>query len=570
MTEFAALLTLAALLSQPQPTAVEPAAQPAPAITLQPTEIDAVGWALGSLATYPADAQPFVRFVWLPPWATFEWHGALDFAVNASASQARTLHRGMQHAGGYLLAYDLTRLASGKQLARLVELWDGLATRDPYFHVSEVNVEQISCSRCGGDGKLSTTSRSASSTCPDCSGTGKISRPGKRVAILAPHLESALAVNAADPQRSERIDVLVTQLTRSTGAIYRADWLIEQLLTSDVGLYPEFRQIDLAGGLDKHLERRGFSRQQAIDVGGEKGCFLERSGVTGKQRIVLAFHGPGSRTPAIQTFDLADANVRPQDQFIRNLVNFENKSDASEVFVPLANGLIEYLLTDGNGVFQRTAPDVIVSDSTKPDGFTTRLEMGMSCVICHHVDQGYKTAKNDLDYLFGSDIDFAGEDISTLRRGEQIVLARQEIVDLVVSRYAEGLLGGDNILARARRDYETAIARITDYQITAEGQTPVQRVGEQIRQIYHGYRYAQIDATRTLLELGVVTDGGDPLAVLSQLVPAPPAGTEEDVQIGLHRAGLKLNRSSFEAIYSDLAARAALTRPALTTLESKP
>ena len=549
---------LAAVLMQP----------PVPAtIKLQPTEADAVAWAFSALASYPDAVRPTIRFVWLPPWATLEWHGALDFAVNASASQARTLHRGMQHAGGYLLAYDLSRLASGKQLARLIELWDGLAIRDPYFHISQVNVEQISCSRCGGDGKLSVSS-GRSSSCPDCSGTGRVTSQGKQVAILAPHLESALAVNAADPQRSERIDVLVTQLTRSTGAIYRADWLIEQLLTSDVGLYPEFRQIDFADGLDKHLAKRGFSRQQAIDVGGEKGCFLERSGVTGKQRIILAFYGPGGRTPAIQTFDLADANVRPQDQFIRNLVNFENKSDASEVFVPLPNGLVEYLLTDGEGVFQRTAPDVIVSDSTKPDGFTSRLEMGMSCVICHHVDQGYKTAKNDLDYLFGSDIDFAGEDISTLRRGEQIVLARQEIVDLVVSRYAEGLLGGDNILARARRDYETAIARITDYQITAEGQTPVQRVGEQIRQIYHGYRYAQIDATRTLLELGVVTDGGDPLAVLSQLVPPPPAGTEEDVQIGLHRAGLKLNRSSFEAIYSDLAARSALTRQDLDQSQS--
>lgn len=544
---------------------------PAPAIQIQPTEADAVGWALSALATYPDTIRPAIRFVWLPPWATLEWHGATDFAINAATSQARTLHRGTPHAGGYLLAYDLTRLASGKQLARLIELWDGLAIRDPYFHVSQVNVEQIECSRCGGDGKLSTTSRSASSTCPDCSGTGKISRPGKRVAILAPHLESALAVNAADPARSERVDVLVTQLTRSTGAIYRADWLIEQLLTSDVGLYPEFRQIDFADNLDKHLERRGFSRQAAIDAGGEKGCWLERSGVTGKQRIVLAYHGPGSRMPAIQTFDLADANVRPQDQFIRNLVNFENKSDASEVFVPLPNGLIEYLLTDGKGVFQRTAPDVIVSDFSKPDGFTTRLEMGMSCIMCHHAQDGFLTAKNDLDYLFGSDIDFAGEDVSTLRRGEQIVLAKQEVVDLLVGRYARGLLGGDNVLARSRRDYLEAVTSITDYTVTADGPTAVQQLGQQIKSIYHTYRYAPVDATRSLLELGVIApDGSDPLAALSQLVPPPPAGTEEDVQIGLHRAGLKLNRASFEAIYSDMAARAAVNRKSLVDSQPQP
>jgi hypothetical protein len=561
VTQFAALLTLAAaLLSQPQPTAAELAAQPAPVITLQPTEIDAVGWALGALAAYPADAQPFVRFVWIPPWGSAEWQGVVDFSVNAAVSHARTLYRGDRHANGWLLAYDLRRLAGGDRLAKLVETWDEIALRDPYFHVTESNVEVIPSTS-------SNSSRSGSSS----SSTTKRTR---KVAILAPHLSAAIAQNAADPERSERIDVLVTQLTRSTGAIYRADWFLEQLLTSDVGRYPEFRQIEFAATvqgespLQTHLARAGFSIEDALDAGGEKACWVERSGVTGKERIVLAVFGPGSRTPLVSTFDLNDATTRSADQFSRNLVNFAAKSQASELFVPLPNGLVEYLLTDGAGNFQRTAPDFVVSDSTKPDGFTSRLEMGMSCIVCHHPDNGYKTAKNDLDYAIGSDVDFVGEDVSIVRRGQNVKLTRQEVVDLVAGRYAEGLLGGDNVLARSRRDYELAVARITDYEATADGLTGVQQLGVTIQEIYHDYRYGLVDAERICLELGVrVADGVDPLPVLRQLVPAPAAGTVVDPKAGFVRNGLKLNRHSYEVLHADFAAAAAVTRGKITEVK---
>src|SRR5690606_4596201 len=95
-------------------------------------------------------------------------------------------------------------------------------------------------------------------TCNVCGGSGKVKQEGSAV-LLAPHLEAALAKHVTDSTQDQRVDVLVTQMTRSTGAIYRADWFIEKAITSLNGFYPEFRQIDFSNNLEEHLGSRGFS-----------------------------------------------------------------------------------------------------------------------------------------------------------------------------------------------------------------------------------------------------------------------------------------------------------------------
>ena len=513
------------------------AAEPAPKVELLPTEADAVGWAFTALLAYPESEQPYVRFVWLPPYADPAWIGVTNFAVNAACNHTTTLIKADVKAGGWLLAYNLRLLAPDPmQLAGLVLEWDSLAERDSRFHVPAVNLV----------------------------GAG---------AVLAPHLQAALARHATEPEKSERVDVLLTQLGQSTGGIYPADFLIEQLLTSAVGKYPEFRQIDFqvkdgVKPISAHLAKRGFFPGESKDRFAEKGAMLISSDVTGKQRVVLTSYGVASRQPLAVTFDFEDSRTRPDEQFIRNLIDFEKLADAQELLIPLPCGLWEGVLADGRGNVQRVAPPDVVADSTKPDGHTKELEMGMSCVMCHAAENGYKTARNDLSLLINSDADYFGDEVQVGSK----VLSRAEAVAFVAGRFGEPVDLPDGVLGRARRDYQRAVDILTEHKPTADGPTSVQALGVKLKEIYHGYRYRKIDAERACLALGVrvppdVLNPARAQATLRQLVPAPPSGQPEDVVIALLKNGAQITRNDFDAVYGEMARRAVETRSSLVVTE---
>lgn len=491
------------------------------------TEVDAVGWAFQALTSYSEADRPFMRFVYLPPWADPEWIGLLDYAVNSACSQTPLLIKGDRHAGGWLIGYNLARLAPDPaQLARLVSMWDSLAVREYRLHIPDVNV--------AGDAGQS--------------------------AFLAPHLQAALAVHVGDKDKSQRVDVLVAQLTESPGAIYPADFLLEQLLTSARGKYPEFRQIDFEVAkftpYDALLQKRGFFFEHSKELRGEKGALLLTSGVTGKSRVVLTTFGLASRLPMAVTFDFKDSKIRPDQQFIRNLIEFEPQSDAAEAFLPMSNGLIEFVLADAAGNITRVAPPDVAADFTKPDGHTKELEMGMSCIICHAAEDGYKTARNDMEFLLGADADYFGDELTLNGK----LLTREEAVAIVANRYGERIDEPDGVLGRARRDLIRAVDQLTDYDVEANGPSSVARVGLKMKSVYHDYRYRLIDADRACLELGVRVAPGEGKAMLRQLVPPPAAGEQEDVLIPLLRNGASIKRDDFAAIYGDLARRAVETR----------
>lgn len=545
-----ALIVAVALLAQAPATQVE----------LLHTEADAVGLAFTALASYPAEAQPYIRFVWIPPWADPEWIGAMDFAVNAACGHSRVLHRADRHAGGWLLAYNLERLAPGPELAQLVATWDGLAVDESRFHVPSVNVQEIPATVEPANIGPRTKKVFESEI--------KTHRVETKVALLAPHLQDALARHVTDASQSQRLDVLVTQLTSSTGGIYPADFLLEQLLTSLRGKYPEFRQLQfkVASGtpFQNHLAKRGFFFERSRDVSGDKGALLLISGVTGKGRVVMTTYGIASRQPLAVTFDFKDSSVRPDQQFVRNLIEFDALADAKEAFAPLPNGLIEYLLADAKNNFQRSAPPDVVADSTKPDGHTKELEMGMSCILCHASGDGYRTVRNDMEFLLGSDADFFGDAISYTNADRQtIALTRAEAVAIVAGRYGERIDEPDGVLGRARRDFIRAVDALTDYEVKVDEPTAVARLGAKLKEIYHGYRYRTIDAERACLELGVRVPSGQGLATLKKLVPPPAAGQPEDVMIALLRNGATIRRDDFSAVYVEMARRASLNRNSL-------
>ncbi len=501
------------------------------------TEADAVGWAFEALLKYEQEEWPNIRFVYVPAWGDAEWIGATNVAVNLAASHSRTLHPADVHAGGYLLAFNLSRLAPHpKQLKTLRATWDSLAINDPYFHVPAINQQK-----------------------------------GGAVAILAPHLQQAVAVRAEQTKQTERLDVLLATMTGSPGVVYRADFLIEQLLTSLRGRYLDFRQIDLSKPAKGSTQFRreaakyGFFPKESRLQQGEKGELMLIADVTGKSRVVQTIFGTASQQPLASTFDFADETTRPDEQFIRNVVSFDAFHDAGEHFVPMRNGLIEFILTDGDGNIQKAAPPEVVADHTKPNGHTKQLEAGMSCVVCHMTSGTgmYQTARNDMEFLLGADVDFFGDDFTlTDSDGKAVVLSRAEAVDLVAGRFGQRIDEPDGILGRARRDFARAIAVLTDYPIEADGPDAVYRAGIKIQQIYHGYRYAPVDAQRACQELGYKVDRPRALETFRRLAPAPAAGSEEDIVIAMVRAGAIIKRDDWEAIYAECAQRAAAVHAA--------
>lgn len=465
-----------------------------------PTSADAVGWALADIATLPEVDRPFARYVWIPPWGSERWVAAMSFAVNSSASHARVIVPPRMLANGWLLAWDLRRLCPDpQQLAKLIAVWDGLAVDDPYFHVPRANT-------------------------------------GIKAAVIAPHLD-------------ERQAVALAGLTLSTGAIYRADWLLVRMLsTRDGGRYYEFRQVvrkpEKGNARDAWLSSRGLFVGTTQAVGGERRAAMFRSGVTGKPRRVDLFPTLGGGIGSI-TRDLKDGNVAANSHPIRNLLDFSD--DGAEIIVAMPNGLLDYLLADAAGNVVDEAPPDLVRDHTIPPPHTSRLQPAISCIRCHNTDtdEGWRVVTNDVEKLLSSRLNVFAD----LGSG----LTPEAAADRLAGLYGLPIEDADGMLARARRDYAKAVAR------TAQGirfeaeKSIVGEVSRVVSDIYGGYVYDVVTPQRAALELGWTTgddDAGDPL---TGAIGEPDASVEVDPVVGFLRIGVSVNRSDVETVYADLA-----------------
>lgn len=470
------------------------------------TASEATGWALADIATLSETDRPFQRYVWIPPWSTEDAAAAVDFVVNSSASRSRSLHAGRRIANGWMLAYDLRLLAPAPDdFTEIRSVWDGLAIDDPYFHVPKEN-------------------------------------SGVRASVLGPHLEQTQAVATA-------------ALTLSTGAIYRADWLTVRLSSQiNGGVYYRMRGIEKfrgsGGGQASYLASRGVFNTTAEKLSADQRAAMFFSNVTGKPRLIEAVpvlvRGGGV---AGITHDAADEDIRdPAFHPIRNLLT-GGKDRAREILVPLANGLIEYTLFDSNGELQDEVPPNIAHDSTIPPPYSQRLEPMASCVRCHSRDAGWLHFDNDVLKLIGSDLDIFS-DIGDLK------LTREQVVDRLAGLYAGDLDGPDSQMGRARRDYTSAVFRLTGLS--------AQEVGEEFGDIYRRYAYTRITPQMACEELGVqLRAGDDPKETIARLLPIQP-GSPVDPAIGFLRMGVPINRADWEHVFVDASLLASRNRLELT------
>lgn len=457
---------------------------------------DAVGWALTDIATVPEPDRPFTRYLWIPPYGNERWVAATSFTVNSTASQARTIIPATVLANGWLVKYDLRRLApNAAQLAKLIETWDGLAVDDPYFHVPSSNTNI-------------------------------------KVAIIAPHLPQDQAA-------------LLTGLSLSTGAIYRADWfMVKALSTVDGGRYYDFRQVERkpAKGtqLDNWLSSRGLFVGTTEAVGGERRAAMFRSNVTGKPRRIDVFPTLTGGVGSI-TRDINDGVVAADAHPIRSLLDM--KFNGSEVIVAMPNGLLDYLLTDANGNIVDEAPPELVRDHTIPAPHTSRLQPGISCIRCHGVEKadGWQPITNDVAKVLGSRLNIFA-DVSKN-------LTPEQVADKLAGFYALDVDAPDGLIGRGRRDYSTAMFRVAQG-IKFEEQSIVAGISKEVSGIYGRYLWELITPNIAALELGGKVD-----STLDSVLGPVDVNIPVDPVLGFLRIGVPVNRTDWESIYADTMAQ---------------
>lgn len=490
------------------------------------TTAEAVGWALADLATVAEFDRPFQRYVWIPPWADAKWIPSVNFAVNTAASHATTLQLGTPIANGWMLRYDLRRLAPvPKQFDTLRSVWDGLATQDPYFHIPATNT-------------------------------------GLAAAVISPHLAQEQAVALAG-------------LSISTGAIYRADFLLVKMLsTLEGGKYYDFLQVprqsrkradgSVATPQDDFLASLGVFEEVSQNISGDQRSALFRSNVTGKPRRIDVLHGVGrGGTLATITHDIADEDIAAGQHPIRNLLAFKDR--AREIIVERSNGTHAFILTDANGNFQDSAPDNVVRDHTVPPPHTSRLQPAISCVRCHGPFDGMQPFGNDVQKLLASNIDVFAD----LGTG----LSREQAIDRLAGLYAGQLDTPDGPIGRARRDYSAMMYRLTggvdpftddlDSSIAAN-------LSAHVSQVFSSYHYDIVTPERACVELGLLVEAGQGAKGLNYLLGELSQAAVVDPIVGSLRAGISVNRREFEPVYVDMALQAEARRTGKSVSEIRP
>jgi len=490
------------------------------------TAAEAVGWALADIATLGEADRPFARYVWIPPWGDELWVAGLNFSLNTAASHATTLQLGTPIANGWMVRYDLRRLAPvEKQLERLRAVWDGLATQDPYFHVPATNT-------------------------------------GLQAAVIAPHLKEEQAVALAG-------------LSLSTGAIYRADFLVVKMLsTLEGGKYYDFLQVDRqvseeekTRGVtpqDKWLATLGVFEQTTRNLSGDQRSAIFRSAVTGKPRRIDVFYGLGrGGNLCTITHDISDEDVGAGQHPIRNLLEF--RDSAREIIVERPNGTHAFALTNAQGEFQDAAPDNVARDHTVPAPHTSRLQPAISCIRCHGPHDGLQPFGNDVKTILKSRLDVFAD----LGASEQNT--REQVVDRLAGLYAGQLDAPDGPIGRGRRDYGTTLYRIAlDSVFGVDDARIVAELSHAVSDIFSSYRYDVVSPERACLELGLEVGDGEGIAGLDRLLGDPSLAIVVDPVVGSLRAGISINRTEFEQVFVDLSLQAESIRTGKTMSELRP
>lgn len=417
-----------------------------------PTPTEAVNWAIAHQASTVEQERPFKRYVWIPPFLAEidekhdERHiaGVVNYAVNASLSQAGLIIQPQVIANGWMLVYDLRQLApDDRDFQRIASFLERLALDEPYFHETKENT-------------------------------------GGRIATIARHIDS--------PNGE-----LLVELNLSASMVLRADWLIVQLLGDSY--YDAQGWVKSDGSLFNQAEvyaQFGVDEEKSKQLNGDQRVAITISGVTGSVRRVDRIQGIGGRHNSgsvWQTFDTVQPQGAMKQNPLYNLLKFV--PDGGEAIIEKQNGLHAFIIYNNRRELVRAADPNLVTDYTVPSGNPAVLVPAIGCIRCHSDGGGLKPAPNHVRQLVESGTDIIGD-----------IGGGRDALDRLAGLYMGNFT---KRLRRGREDYEEAIRRCTIHRDYPQGMGAVE-VSDLTAAIFDDYQYGQVSAARAVRELGYKPD----------------------------------------------------------------
>ncbi len=466
-------------------------------------------------------------YLWIPDHLNNkEYRAVCNGAVNQIISTAGQIINPVECAGGRLLRYDLAEIVPRKKdFDRVWAELQRMGGEEPYFHQPRSYTEGEEYKRVAvapylaSDGKWYDYKYE------------KIFRYGKT--------EFGLHAGGAGPLR-----LLSTQAGDNQLPICRADWFLAAAWNSLTvgGVIGHYYQLAGIGAtFDDFLRQVGADPKLVESLRSDQRIVMV-SGVTGKWRRVDAFFAVGVRPedgPSLFTVtrDIKDRDTDARRHPLLNLLEFEDQ--AREAIAAKRNGLHLFLLTDGKGNRQDSAPDDVAAWANSPH-VTKRLSAGISCIECHGANRGYNPTENFVRDLARRGLAPVGD-----------LASRDAYADLLDR--LRGLYDGDLELPlkTAANGYALAVDRATG---GVFGARSVEGYSSATVKAYNGY-FGKIYARQFLAELGYDCEEKEAATLLGKVIP--PA-SDEDGRIGALRLGLPILRSDVHEIYYETALRDAL------------
>ncbi len=514
---------------RPQPPQNLTPAGPIDALRV-PTSADAAIWALADIKLRAA-ADPhsvaYIRYLWVPPWGDFTWHQTNSFILNSTASRVATIQLPDAAANGWLIAWDLRRLApKPHDLAELVAVWDSFAINDPHFHVH-------------------LPAGHTAPTWPHLWIDGKTY--GKRIFVPAPHVTPAYQ--------------LLEEATHSFAPLLRADYFLRKALsTQEDGRYYHLMGF-IRGG--KRLNRAEILKQVGLDivlsraVEGDRRAAVFSSDLSDKPRTAEQVQGAIGSASIV--YDIFKEDIDPRRHPLYELLDFVERSRGQELIYELSNGLFGFALFDGKGNLVDVAPPNLVGDIHSAVPGTYELFPAISCLRCHGPHGGVQPMRNDVNLLLAGgdrgDIDYLGELFSKKDR--------EEIVARVAGLYAAG--DKFQTIADLRRlNYADAVWKATNGMGVRDREKVAEKTLATISEQYADYWYTRgagrpaVTPERACLELGWRVPDGQGAVWLRRIMPTGRRDVTidghaiefADPALGALRRGISVRRQDFDRIHA--------------------
>ena len=334
------------------------------------------------------------------------------------------------------------------------DVWELLASHDPYFHL-----------RTRVQAGASFVVRGAELQKP---GT-KHQEPSTPLPTRSTEQEAFTDGGWLDLAAAARLRALAG----SGGALLRGDYFITQATTTlEGGVYYELAGI--ADTEEAFFTSIGLDIDTVDRLRADAGANTFRSLVTFKPRRIVRRQGPLGG--AWHTYDTAAAT--PERDPIRNPFDFVY--DAGEHIAAKRNGLHLYALFDRAGRRQASVPDNIAKDTSDPHGSGIVAPL-ISCVRCH-LEDGLRPVVNDQRRL--------------LDAGIEVIAERPRDAERLAAFYFADL---EKQLRRDREDFAEAVA-------SATGGLSGAAASAALAELVSRYRNDLVDAPRAAAELGIAVE----------------------------------------------------------------